>query len=154
MPVKFVNFLKSKLFFSILLYCISQKVKNLFVWNLQHIIFKWKRRYWHIFKSALEYLYDEDVNSQCNIYCVTVLLVWLLEVLTLFPFLVLIFPFVVLVYLLVVLVCQLVVLVCHLVRLSICLSTRSTRLSTRSARSTICRPFYNWSFGITVMWIQ
>ena len=134
--------------------CISQKVKSLLVWNLQHIVFIWKRRYWHIFKSALVYLYDEDVNSQGSIYCVTVLLVWLLEVLTLFPFVVLIFPLVVLAYLLVVLVCQLVVLVCHLVRLSIRLSTRSTRLSTRSARSTICRPFYNWSLDITVIWIQ
>ena len=35
--------------------CISQKVKDVFMWNFQHIIFIWKRRYWQIFKSAKEH---------------------------------------------------------------------------------------------------
>ena len=35
---------------------ISQKVKGVLMWNLQHIIFIWRRRYWQIFKSALVYL--------------------------------------------------------------------------------------------------
>ena len=32
---------------------ISEKVKDVLMWNLWHIIFKWRRRYWQIFKSAL-----------------------------------------------------------------------------------------------------
>ena len=32
---------------------ISQKVKGIFIWNLQHIIFIWRRRYYQIFKSAV-----------------------------------------------------------------------------------------------------
>ena len=36
---------------------ISQKVKDVLLWNFQHIIFVWRRRYWKIFKSALVYLF-------------------------------------------------------------------------------------------------
>ena len=36
---------------------ISRKVKVVLMWNLQHIILIWRRRYWQIFKSALVYLY-------------------------------------------------------------------------------------------------
>ena len=64
-----VDFLKSRLIFNI--FCcfklckqtfhishvhISQKVKDVLMWNLKHIIFIWSRRYWQIFKSALVYL--------------------------------------------------------------------------------------------------
>ena len=64
-----VDFLKSRLIFNI--FCcfklckqtfhishvhISQKVKDVLMWNLKHIIFIWSRRYWLIFKSALVYL--------------------------------------------------------------------------------------------------
>ena len=35
---------------------ISQKVKVVLMWNLQHIIFIWRRRYSKIFKSALVFL--------------------------------------------------------------------------------------------------
>ena len=35
---------------------VSQKVKGILVWNLQHVIFKWRWTYWQIFKSALVYL--------------------------------------------------------------------------------------------------
>ena len=35
---------------------ISQKVKGVLMWNLQHFIFIWRRRYWQIFKYALVYL--------------------------------------------------------------------------------------------------
>ena len=35
---------------------ISQQVKGILIWNLQHIIFIWRRKYWQIFKSALVYL--------------------------------------------------------------------------------------------------
>ena len=35
---------------------ISQKVKGVLMWNLQYIIFVWRRRNWQIFKSALVYL--------------------------------------------------------------------------------------------------
>ena len=34
----------------------SQKVKDILMWNVQHIIFMWRRRYWQIFKSALVYV--------------------------------------------------------------------------------------------------
>ena len=34
----------------------TQKVKRVLMWNRQHIIFIWRRRYWQIFKSALVYL--------------------------------------------------------------------------------------------------
>ena len=68
-PVKFASSLKSTLIFNIF-YCfwtfvnkrdiskvrMSQKVKSVLMWNFQHIIFIWKRRYWKIFKSALVYL--------------------------------------------------------------------------------------------------
>ena len=69
---------------------ISQKVGAL-MWNLQHIIFIWRQRYWQIFKSALVYLKDfppsfdwltglrKDLwyknHIKCNIYmCVCVCL--------------------------------------------------------------------------------
>ena len=32
---------------------ISQKVKGVLMWNLRHIIFIWRQRYWQIFKCAL-----------------------------------------------------------------------------------------------------
>ena len=62
LPVKFVYFLKSRLIFN--LFCRKQifhishvrtspNGKGGSVWNLQHIIFIWRQRYWHIFKSAL-----------------------------------------------------------------------------------------------------
>ena len=69
-PVKFVNFLKISLIFNIF-YClhilckqtfhlsqlrISQRVKGVLMWNLQHIFiwrWRWRWRYWQIFKSAL-----------------------------------------------------------------------------------------------------
>ena len=35
---------------------ISQKVKGFLMWNLRHIIFIWRRRYWEIFISALVYI--------------------------------------------------------------------------------------------------
>ena len=38
---------------------ISQKVKGVLLWNLQHIIFKRRQRYCQIFKSALVYLSGE-----------------------------------------------------------------------------------------------
>ena len=60
--MKFVNFLKSRLFlsysialnlcnqtFHISHVLISQKVKGVLMWKLQHIIFIWRRRYWQIF---------------------------------------------------------------------------------------------------------
>ena len=37
---------------------LSQKVKGVLMWNLQHNIFIWKRRYLQISKSALVHLYD------------------------------------------------------------------------------------------------
>ena len=64
-----VDLLKSRLIFNI--FCcfklckqtfhishvhISHKVKYVLMWNLKHIIFRWSRRYWQIFKSALVYL--------------------------------------------------------------------------------------------------
>ena len=41
---------------------ISQKVKGVLMWNLQHIIFISRRRYWQIFKSALVYLQHLATN--------------------------------------------------------------------------------------------
>ena len=35
---------------------ISQKVKGDLMWDSQHIISIWRRRYWQIFKSTLKYL--------------------------------------------------------------------------------------------------
>ena len=63
------NFLKSRLIF-IIFYCfwmivinfshISRahisKIKDVLMWNLQRIIFRWRQRYWQIFKSTLVYL--------------------------------------------------------------------------------------------------
>ena len=67
--MKFVNFLKGRLFFNILLflYVYKQTFCNLYgeitweffrfrVGNFQGIIFLWKRTYREIFKSALVYL--------------------------------------------------------------------------------------------------
>ena len=71
MPVKFVNFLKSRIIFKLNIQlflkvfkhtfhlshvCISQKVKGVLMQNLQHTIFRWRQRYWQIFKSTLVYL--------------------------------------------------------------------------------------------------
>ena len=33
--------------------CTLQKVKDVLMWNLRHVIFRWRRRFWQIFKSAL-----------------------------------------------------------------------------------------------------
>ena len=60
LPVKFVKFLKSRLFFFFFFFHISpagisQKVKGILIWNLQHIAFIWRQRYWQIFKFALVY---------------------------------------------------------------------------------------------------
>ena len=41
--------------------CISQKVKGVLMWNFQHIIFIWRRRYCQIFKSALVNIYSESI---------------------------------------------------------------------------------------------
>ena len=41
---------------------ISQKVKGVLMWDPQHIISIWRRRYWQIFKSALVYLYVKGLN--------------------------------------------------------------------------------------------
>ena len=64
--VKFVNCFKSRLLFNVFycfwmfvsklfiyLACAYLRVKGVLMWNLQHIIFIWRRRYWQIFKSAL-----------------------------------------------------------------------------------------------------
>ena len=67
--MNFVNFWKSRLFLNIL-YCSWIFVNRLFtcltceylkkvsvlMWNLQKIIFIWRRRYWQIFKFALVYV--------------------------------------------------------------------------------------------------
>ena len=67
MTVQFVNFSKSWLIFNILYGFLnvckqtfnisrvlkSQKVQCVLMWDLQHIIFIWQRRYCQIFKSAL-----------------------------------------------------------------------------------------------------
>ena len=52
----FLNICKNT--FHIFYVCISQKVKCALMWNLQHTIFIWRRRYLQIFKSALVYLWD------------------------------------------------------------------------------------------------
>ena len=71
MTVKFViNFFKYRLIFYIFYYFwmfvndfshtytlrISENVKDVLMWNLQHIVFILRRRYWQIFKPALVYL--------------------------------------------------------------------------------------------------
>ena len=69
LPMKYVNFFKNRLMCNIILFpnvCIhtfhishlhiSQKLRSMYMWNLQHIIFIWRRRFWLIFKSALVYL--------------------------------------------------------------------------------------------------
>ena len=47
LPVKFVKFLKSRLFFFFFFHIspagISQKVKGILMWNLQHIAFIWRQ---------------------------------------------------------------------------------------------------------------
>ena len=67
--MNFVNFWKSRLFLNIF-YCSWIFVNRLFtcltceylkkvsvlMWNLQKIIFIWRRRYWQIFKFALVYV--------------------------------------------------------------------------------------------------
>ena len=45
---------------------ISQKVKGVLIWNLQHIIFIWRRRYWQIFRSALVYLSEQESSLLCK----------------------------------------------------------------------------------------
>ena len=45
---------------------ISQKVKGVLMWNLQHIIFIWRYRYSKIFKSALVYLWQYKMNEIVN----------------------------------------------------------------------------------------
>ena len=68
--VKFINFFKNRLIFISFyccfwvfvnklftyLTCASQYVKGALLWNLRHIVFMWRRRYWQIFKSVLVYL--------------------------------------------------------------------------------------------------
>ena len=44
---------------------ISQKIKGVFMWNLQYIISIWRRRYWQVFKSALVYL-EEKQKLRCT----------------------------------------------------------------------------------------
>ena len=80
--MKFVNFLKKYAnFYYILLILnvckqtfhishvrISQKVKGVLMWNLQHIIFIWRRRYCQIFKSALVYLQTNWGNNINKFY--------------------------------------------------------------------------------------
>ena len=75
---KFVKSLKSRLIFNIFyfsrmfvnkLFSISlvrstQKVKDVLMWNFQHI-FIWRRRYLQIFKSALMYLWA-NLNELIN----------------------------------------------------------------------------------------
>ena len=46
---------------------ISQKVKGVLMWNLQHVIFKWRRRYCQIFKSALVYHQGEWEEGRATI---------------------------------------------------------------------------------------
>ena len=43
---------------------ISQKVKSVLMWNLQHIIDIWRRRYRQIFKSALAHLWHFLIKTQ------------------------------------------------------------------------------------------
>ena len=48
---------------------ISQKIKNVLMWNFQQIIFIWKRRYCQIFKSALVNLESElIINGKTRKY--------------------------------------------------------------------------------------
>ena len=46
---------------------ISQKVKVVLMWNLQHVIFKRRRRYYQIFKSTLVYLQGEWEEGRATI---------------------------------------------------------------------------------------
>ena len=42
------------------------------MWNLQHIIFKWRRVFWQIFKSALVYLeYKNEHKKQDSLSAVS-----------------------------------------------------------------------------------
>ena len=43
---------------------VSQKVKGILMWNLQHIIFIWRRRYWQVFIFALEYLQSNFIKKR------------------------------------------------------------------------------------------
>ena len=70
--MEFVKFLESRLIFNILFLnvCkqtfhishvrISQELKGILMWNLKHIVFILRRRYWQIFKSALVYLFKSN----------------------------------------------------------------------------------------------
>ena len=67
------KFLKSRLIF-ILSYCfhisdvlISQKIKSVLMWNLPHIIFMWRQKYWQILKSPLVYLLIHRTYHAANV---------------------------------------------------------------------------------------
>ena len=86
LPVKSVNFLKSRLIFSISYFsckqtfhiphvCISKKIEGVLMLNIQHIIFIWRRRYWRIFKFALVYQ-----QGSCLLRCLFFLFAYLMQI--------------------------------------------------------------------------
>ena len=55
---------------------ISQKVKGVLMWNLWHIIFIWRPRYWQIFKSALVWKILKPWMSRSNHFKSYIYQVW------------------------------------------------------------------------------